>query len=111
LSAKRLRLAVLISFAVLAVAVAATTLQTAALPDGLWLGLLLLLPLLLPLPGLLRRTRRTYAWATLVLAPYIIYGLTELIANPAARPGAALILFASLASFVSLVGYLRVTRH
>jgi uncharacterized membrane protein len=87
----------------------------AALPAFAWPGSLarlsvLLVPLLLPLPGLLRGQRRTYAWATLCVTPYFIYGLTEVIANPAVRAPAGAILFASLAWFVTLVNYLRVTR-
>jgi uncharacterized membrane protein len=105
--ARRLALA---SLAVLALSVVAVSVAAAGLPNGAWLGLGLMLPLLLPLPGLLRRTRRTYAWATLVLAPYVIYGVTEAVANPVARTSAATVLIASLASFVALVAYLRVTR-
>ena len=75
---------------------------------GLALGLLV--PLLLPLPGLLRSHRRTHAWATLCIVPYFIYGLTEVIANPAVRASAGAILFASLALFVALVSFLRLTR-
>ena len=87
----------------------------AALPAFAWPGSLLrvavlLVPLLMPLPGLLRGQRRTYAWATLCVTPYFIYGLTEVIANPAVRAPAGAILFASLAWFVTLVHYLRVTR-
>jgi uncharacterized membrane protein len=87
----------------------------AALPAFAWPGSLvrlavLLVPLLLPLPGLLRGQRRTYAWATLCVTPYFIYGLTEVIANPAVRVPAGAILFASLAWFVTLVDYLRATR-
>ena len=90
------------------VAVAATT--SKAWPDGAVLALVLLVPLLLPLPGLLRGDRRTHAWSTLCVAPYLIYGITETIANPAARTLAGTVLFASLAFFVALVGYLRATR-
>lgn len=79
-------------------------------PASLALAGVLLVPLLLPLPGLLRGRRRTCAWATLCVAPYFIYGVTEVIANPAVRSMAGAILFASLALFVALVSYLRLTR-
>jgi len=79
-------------------------------PASLALAGALLIPLLLPLPGLLRSQRRTHAWATLCVAPYFIYGTTEVIANPAVRGMAGAILFASLALFVALVSYLRFTR-
>jgi hypothetical protein len=42
--------------------------------------------------------------------PYFVYGLVETIANPAARPAAGAILFASLTLFVLLIAHLRVTR-
>jgi len=69
-----------------------------------------MLPVLLPLPGLLRGRRRTYAWATLCVAPYFIYGLTEAVANPGVRFTAGAILLASLAWFVALVACLRWSR-
>jgi len=94
----------------LAGCVSAAALRTAPWPASGVLALALLVPLLLPLPGLLRRRRRTYAWATLCVAPYFIYGVTEGVANPAVRVMAGAILFASLALFVALVAYLRLTR-
>ena len=96
--------------ALLGTCVAAAALRSAPWPSNLgWLAVLLV-PLLLPLPGLWRRTRRTCAWATLCVAPYFAYGTTEVIANPAVRVMAGAILFASLAWFVSLVYCLRVSR-
>jgi uncharacterized membrane protein len=70
----------------------------------------LVLPLLLPLKGLLQGDRRTYAWATLCIAPCFVYAITEVIANSQVRAIAAAMLFMSLAHFVALVAYLRVTR-
>ena len=70
----------------------------------------LLVSLALPLRGLLRRNRRTYAWATLCLTPHFVYALTELVANPVLRPHAAAMLLLSLALMVALVAYLRLTR-
>ena len=74
------------------------------------LAAVLLPPLLLPLRGIARGDRRTHAWATLCLVPAFVYGITEAVANPRARPLAALVLGASLLLFFSLVAYLRVTR-
>ena len=96
--------------ALLAVCVAAAALREASWPASLGWLIVLLVPVLLPLPGLWRRTRRTCAWATLCVAPYFAYGTTEVIANPAVRAEASAILFASLAWFISLVYCLRVTR-
>ena len=96
--------------AVLAVCVAAASLRSAPWPSNLGWTIALLLPLAAPLPGLIRGVRRTYAWATLCVAAYFTYGLTEVIANPAVRGAAGAILFASLAWFVALVWYLRLSR-
>jgi len=96
--------------AILAACVAAATLRSAAWPVNLLWTALMLLPLVAPLPGLWRGRRRTYAWATLCVAPYVIYGITEVIANPAVRGTAGIILFASLGWFIALVLYLRLSR-
>ena len=104
------RQAALATAAVLAVCVASASLRSAAWPANLGWTLALLLPVAAPIPGLLRGIRRTYAWATLCVAPYFIYGVTEVIANPAVLGAAAAILFASLAWFVALVWYLRLSR-
>lgn len=100
----------LVTAAVLAVCVAAASLRSAPWPSNLVWTIALLLPVAAPLPGLIRGVRRTYAWATLCVAPYFIYGVTEVIANPAVRGAAGAILFASLAWFVALVWYLRLSR-
>jgi uncharacterized membrane protein len=107
---RRARRIALAAAAVLAGCVAAASLRSAPWPANLGWTIALLLPLVAPLPGLIRGVRRTYAWATLCVAPYFVYGVTEVIANPAVRGAAGAILFASLAWFVALVGYLRLSR-
>jgi uncharacterized membrane protein len=67
-------------------------------------------PLWLPLRGLLRRRRRTYAWATLCVIPYFVLGVTEAVANPMQRLWAGACLAIALALFVALIAYLRLTR-
>jgi uncharacterized membrane protein len=94
----------------LAASVAIATLRSGASPASLLLTAALLLPLALPLPGILHGRRRTYAWATLCVTPYFIYGTTEAVANPAGRTAAGAILATSLALFVALVAFLRLTR-
>lgn len=102
--------AVLGTAALLACCVAWATLVAGPWPRSLaWTGVLLV-PVVLPLRGLLRGDRRTHAWATFCVAPYFLYGLTEVIANPSVRAAAAAILFASLAWFVALIAYLRFSR-
>jgi len=106
-TARRLTLAAAL---LLGVCVAASTMRSAPWPQNVAWTAGMLLPLLLPLPGLWRGNRRTCAWATLCVAPYFIYGVTEVIANPVVRVTAAMILFAGLAWFASLVYCLRVSR-
>ncbi len=106
----RARIATLAAAAVLAACVAAAGLGSGRWPINLAWTLGMLLPIAAPLPGLLRGSRRTYAWATLCVAPYLVYGVTEIMANPAVRIAAAAILFASLAWFVALITYLRLSR-
>ena len=81
-----------------------------AWPRSLVVCVLMLVPLALPLAGMVRSRRRTFAWATLCIAPYFVYGLTELVANPAVRTIALAMLLASLALMAVLVAYLRLTR-
>ncbi|MBB6091423.1 putative membrane protein [Povalibacter uvarum] len=73
-------------------------------------ALLLTVPLWAPLPGVIQRNRRTYAWATLCVIPYFVMGLTEAIANPQRRAWAGACLALALLLFVTLIGYLRMTR-
>jgi uncharacterized membrane protein len=107
LRARRWALATL---AMIGVAIGVAVMQSASWPGSALLAAALVLPLLLPLKGLLQGDRRTYAWATLCIAPCFVYGITEVIANSSVRAIAAAILFTSLAHFVALVAYLRVTR-
>jgi len=65
------------------------------------------LPLLAPLNGLVRGRRRTYAWATLFTVPYIVFALTELLVNPAARWVASMSLFLVFGWFCTMVLFLR----
>jgi uncharacterized membrane protein len=110
-AALQVRRAVLANIALLAVCVAIAALRTGTWPHNLILAGALLVPLTLPLSGIVQHQRRTFAWATLCVTPYFIYGATEVIANPPVRVLAGAILIASLALFVSLVAYLRVTRQ
>ena len=62
------------------------------------------LPMAMPLPGMLRTRRRSFRWAPLTLAPAMAWSLTELVANPAARFPAglcALLAFLALAAVVA----------
>ena len=74
------------------------------------IALLATTPLWLGLWRLLAADRRAYAWMTLVVIPYIVVGVMEAIANPAARVWAGACVFAAFTLFVVLIGYLRATR-
>ena len=71
---------------------------------------LAVLPLLAPLNGLLRGRRHTYAWATLFAIPYLVFALTELLVNPAARWVAAVSLLLVFAWFCTMILFLRASR-
>jgi uncharacterized membrane protein len=68
------------------------------------------LPLLAPLNGLVRGRRHTYAWATLFAIPYLVFAMTELLVNPAARWVAALSLLLVFAWFCTMILFLRASR-
>jgi uncharacterized membrane protein len=74
------------------------------------LCVLAVIPLLAPLRGLVRGLRYTYAWATLFAIPYLMFALTELLVNPAARWVASSSLILVFAWFCSMVLYLRASR-
>lgn len=109
--AERTRLAVLALGAALFAASAYAILREAAGDTGTaLLAAALLLTLALPLPGILKRIRRTYAWATFCVVPHFVYGLTEVVANPPLRVLAATMVLLATALIVALVAYLRLTR-
>jgi len=65
------------------------------------------LPLLLPLPGLLGNSSRALRAAPLALAPVLALAITEILANPPARPWAALSLALVLAAFAAIIAAIR----
>ena len=77
---------------------------------GVWLGLALAAPLLLPAWGLARDKPRGLQGGILLQALYLAIGLTEVIANQAARPWAAATLLLSLLCCVGLLAVLRLPR-
>ena len=68
------------------------------------------LPLLAPLRGLMRGRRHTYAWASLFAVPYLVFALTELLVNPAARWVAAASLLLVFGWFCTIILFLRTSR-
>jgi len=92
------------------IAVAASLLAWIAVGYPWPLCVAAVLPLLAPLKGLVRGNRHTYAWATLFAIPYLVFAMTELLVNPAARWVAGLSLLLVFAWFCAMVAYLRVSR-
>jgi uncharacterized membrane protein len=66
-----------------------------------------LLPLLLPLPGLLGDSGRALRAAPLALAPVLALAITEVLANPPARPWAGLSLALVFAAFAAIIAAIR----
>jgi uncharacterized membrane protein len=79
-------------------------------PPRILAGAILALPLVIGLPFLYAGKRRSYAWMTLGLTPSLVLALTEVIANPAMRGWAAIVLADVMIAFALLVAYLRATR-
>jgi uncharacterized membrane protein len=65
------------------------------------------LPLLLPLPGLLRGSLRALRGATLALAPLLAIAVTEYLVRPPARPWAGISLALAIAAFAAILAALR----
>jgi uncharacterized membrane protein len=108
--ARRLRFAVLTAVFVLILALVAWRVMTGFSTVDAVLVTLLTLPLWIALPRLRAGHRRSYAWMTLAITPFLVLALTESVAKPADRGWAALCLVCAFGLFVLLVSYLRATR-
>ena len=69
--------------------------------------LVAVLPLLAPLRGLIEGRRYTYSWATLFAVPYLVFAITELLVNPAARWVGSLSLLLVFGWFCTMILFLR----
>jgi uncharacterized membrane protein len=67
-------------------------------------------PLWIAAPRLWTGHERTYKWMTLLVVPYVVFALTETIANAGARAWAMACSLMAFALFVLLIAYLRATR-
>jgi uncharacterized membrane protein len=74
---------------------------------GLVFAAIAFLPLLLPLPGLLGNSSRALRAAPLALAPVLALAVTEVLANPPARPWAGLSLALVFVAFAALIAAVR----
>ena len=109
--ARRLRLAVVTTVLALIVVLLSWRVIGGISAADVVLIAALTLPLFIALPRLLAGNRRTYAWMTLAVTPFLVVAITEAVANPAARIWPALCLLVAFALFVMLVSYLRATRN
>src|SRR5690606_34767148 len=105
------RIAVVAALIALIAALIAWRVGTGLTVGDVVLIVVLTLPLVVALPRLLAGHRRTYAWMTLAVTPYLIVAITEAVANPAQRAWAALCLGIAFLFFLLLIVYLRVTRN
>ena len=67
-------------------------------------------PWLVLAPGLWRGVQRHHDAAALLTAPYLGYGLMEVLANPGARPLAGALVLIAFALYVALAAFLRLSR-
>lgn len=110
LLARRLRIAVMAGVSVLIVSLVLWRAMTGLSAADIVLIAALTLPFAMGMSRLRAGNRRTYAWMTLAVTPYLVLAITEAVANPTSRGWAALCLVIAFALFVLLIGYLRVTR-
>lgn len=107
--ARRLRLAS-VAAALLVFALIVRWVMVAPSTARIIAGAILAVPFVVGAPFLRAGHRRAYAWLTLALAPPLVLGLTEAVADPTTRAWSAAFVFVLLGMFVVLVGYLRATR-
>ena len=79
-------------------------------PTAALIGALGVAPWLLLAPGLWQGQRRRHEAATLLTAPYLGYGLMEVLANPGARPFAGALVLIAFTLYVALAAFLRLSR-
>ena len=77
---------------------------------GLILSLCGILPWLALLPSLWRGERRRLVASTLLLSPYLAYGLMDWVANPGAKGYALSLVLIAAALFMTVIVYLRLSQ-
>lgn len=76
-----------------------------------WPALLVLAPLVLPLPGLLRAKPYTFAWNSLLVLFYLCLALTEVLASGGRELAAWPVLAASLLAFLGCLFFVRLRKR
>ncbi len=77
---------------------------------GLVLSLVGVLPWLIIVPSLWRAKRTRHVAATLLLSPYLAYGLMDWVANPGAKGYALGLVLIATTLFITVIAYLRLSR-
>ena len=72
-----------------------------------WVLAIAVVPLALPLPGLLRGNPRSHLWASLLVLLYLLHGAGEVVANPAERWLGLLEVLLSLSVFCNALLFVR----
>ncbi len=96
-------------FAWLALIVSIACWPFSAAGIGWLITALALLPLLMPVAGIARGSRRTFGWAPLALAPALALTLTEILVNAGARTPTTVSLVLIFVAFAALIASLRQT--
>jgi uncharacterized membrane protein len=107
----RARIAVVSTIVILIAALVAWRVRTGFSIGDAVLIAVLSLPLLIALPRLLAGHRRSYAWLSLAVTPFLVVAITEAVANPIERAWAGLCLVIAFLLFVLVIAYLRLTRE
>ena len=109
--ARRTRVFIASTIASLIMALIAWRVTTGFSAGDAVLIVVLTLPLLIAMPRLWAGHRRTYAWMTLAITPFLIVAITEAVANPGQRAWAGVCLIVAFLLFILLIAYLRITRE
>ena len=73
-----------------------------------WIVLgMILVPILLPLPGIIQGKPYTHAWSSYIVLMYFIHGCVEAYANPAQRSLAILEIIITTYLFIGVIFYTR----
>lgn len=109
---KVLRVSVLLSFAglIMWLLVWSLILNPAQALSPFWVAGMLILPLLLTVPGLLRGDPYTHAWGSLLYLFYFAFGLSEAISSPGHHGAAMVATVLALVLFVAAILFTRAAK-
>jgi uncharacterized membrane protein len=106
--ARGARVIALAAWLLLAASIAAWPLGRSGI--GWWLTAIALVPLALPLAGMLRGSPHAWRAASMALAPALVVTVMECLANPAARLRTGVSLALVFIAFAGLIGAIRTAK-